>query len=173
LPEAGTNPAPKGDAEPAAGVLAGGGGFPDCGLPDCGANGDAAAAEPLPAPGANGEAGPAGAFADEGTPKEPAVGETEPYGEAALSGETDPYGEAAVRCGSTPWSSGCGTRAEPYGVPVGAAGRAPAASEPAPKVRTAGTTNGEPPFGVACGGGAYELGKPSVGGGADARPETR
>ncbi|GAA2680972.1 hypothetical protein Apa02nite_027960 [Actinoplanes palleronii] len=84
-----------------------------------------------------------------------ALGDTDPYGEAA-SGDTEPYGDA---------SSGCGTRAEPYGVP--------AWLDPEPKVETAGTTNGEPPPGAVCGGGPYDVGTPSAGGGAEARPETR
>ncbi|WP_143232800.1 hypothetical protein [Actinoplanes regularis] len=91
----------------------------------------------------------------EGAEGEDPYGETDPYGEAA-SGDTDPYGEAP---------SGCGARAEPYGVPVGL--------EPEPKVETAGTTNGDPPPGADCGGGPYDVGVPSAGDGADARPEIR
>jgi hypothetical protein len=137
----GVNPArPNGDSGEAGSAAGAGGAHADGGC--CCSKGEAACCS-------NGDG-------EEGEDPYVEPGDTDPYGEA--SGATDPYGEA---------SSGCGTRAEPYGVPVGL--------EPEPKVETAGTTKGDPPPGAICGGGPYDVGVPSVGvgAGADARPEIR
>jgi hypothetical protein len=84
-----------------------------------GADGDGA-----PGGGPNGDSERGGANGD--SERGGANGDSERGGGAngeVVPGETEPYGEAALRCGSAPLpSSGCAGRAEPYGVPAGAAG---------------------------------------------------